>query len=167
MKLYYRGSKRGAECELSQPAKRFKLLDGSSRGVEKEEVEGGLELSEEIKRKRRQLTLRSPFRNLLRRTLIRNQNLTRLAPPPPKFWGRGGKWNLILQVSDSSAQFQADTLPCPDPISAGFTDLFPLQLNGSCINTPVFIAIPLVGHKLFSFSVLHWIVEMFLLFFVP
>jgi len=90
--LSTRRRKRSEEFEISKPAKRFKLMDGTSAAAENAAPvtpqrgiggapppsdEQAVELSETVKRRRKLLALRSPFRNLLKKTLVRNQQNTR------------------------------------------------------------------------------------------
>ena len=102
MMIYFRRRKRSEEFEVEkQPAKRFKLIDGSASAADaltppppparrsviastpaatNDSCGGGVDqlmLSETVKRRRKMLALRSPFRNLLKKTLVRNQQNTR------------------------------------------------------------------------------------------
>ena len=100
MMIYFRRRKRSEEFEVEkQPAKRFKLIDGSASAADaltppparrsviastpaatNDACGGGVDqlmLSETVKRRRKMLALRSPFRNLLKKTLVRNQQNTR------------------------------------------------------------------------------------------
>lgn len=81
-KLFCFRKRRAEEQDIGKPAKRFKLGNGAAKQEkEKEEIEiskeppsSPLQLSEGVRRQRQIMTERSPFRNLRKQILKKNQS---------------------------------------------------------------------------------------------
>ena len=74
--------RRAEEQDIGKPAKRFKLGNGAAkqekekeeREISKEAPSSPLQLSEGVRRQRQIMTERSPFRNLRKQILKKNQS---------------------------------------------------------------------------------------------
>lgn len=82
LKLFCFRKRRAEEQDIGKPAKRFKMGNGAAkqekekeeREISKEAPSSPLQLSEGVRRQRQIMTERSPFRNLRKQILKKNQS---------------------------------------------------------------------------------------------